>query len=99
MIVFGYAIDSKYEASGEFRVKVRIPAVHGPMDQLEYRGKRVTNYTPDSDLPFYASLILPHLPSRGEVVAVATTGDAPSTWLVLGYTGAQYSPQSSTTGR
>lgn len=91
MIVYGIVVDSKYEASGEFLVKVRVPSIHGPVDQKEYRGRRVHTYTPDSDLPYYHSLLLPHVPAYGEIVAIASTGDSSSNWLVLGYTGASYS--------
>lgn len=90
MIVYGYVIDSKYEASGEFKIRVRIPSIHGPVTQKEYRGQRVRNYVFDDDIPYCSSLLLPHVPSWGEVVAVATTGDSSSNWLVLGYTGASY---------
>jgi len=90
MIVYGYAIDSKYESSGEFKIKVRIPSIHGPMTQKEYKGSRVRNYVSDEDLPYFASLILPHEPVNGEILAIATTGDSPSNWLVLGYTGSSY---------
>lgn len=90
MIIFGYALDSRYESSGEFKVKVRIPSIHGPMDQREYKGHRVRTYTPDSELPYVSSLLLPHLPASGDVVAIASTGDTSSNWLVLGFTGASY---------
>lgn len=90
MIVYGYVLDSKYEASGEFKIKVRIPAIHGPMDLKEYKGQRVRNYVSDSDVPFCTSLILPHEPAYGDVVAVSTTGDSASDWLVLGYTGGSF---------
>ena len=90
MIVYGYVLDSRYEASGEFMMKVRIPAIHGPMNQKDYRGQRVRNYVPDSEIPFYSSLILPHEPAFGDVVAIATTGDSSSNWLVLGYTGGSF---------
>lgn len=91
MIVYGYVLDSKYEESGEFKVKVRIPSIHGPMNQKEYKGQRIHTYVADKNIPYFSSLLLPHVPSSGEVVALASTNDTANNWLVIGYTGASYS--------
>lgn len=90
MIVYGYAKDYHYTNDGTLMIKVRIPSIHGAYSQQEYQGKRVRNYTQDVDLPYYPSLLLPHLPSEGEVVALASTDDKTSDFLVLGLTGGFY---------
>ena len=92
MIVYGYAKNYKYASSGDFYVQVRLPNIHGPYSQKEYNGKKVKNYTLDKDLPWYPSVILPHYPNDGEVVVLLSTSDASTEWLVIGLTGAQYSP-------
>ena len=68
MIVYGYAKSYKYSGDGTLQIQVRIPTIHGPMDTKEYRGLVARNYVRDEDLPYYSSLLLPHLPAEGEVV-------------------------------
>ena len=90
MIIYGYAIEYMYAGSGELKIKVRIPNIHGPYDQREYKGQKVKNYTSDEDLPWYSSILLPQLPNTGEVVALASTNEANNDWIVIGLTGGQY---------
>ena len=90
MIVNGYVKDYKYAGDGTLLVQVRIPSIHGPMNQREYNGQQVRSYTLDKDLPFYPSLLLPHLPIEGEVVALTTTNTSSSEFMVLGLTGGSY---------
>lgn len=90
MIVNGYVKDYKYAGDGTLLIKVRIPSIHGPMSQREYNGKQVRGYVTDNDLPYYPSLLLPHLPNSGEVVALTSTNDKNSQFLVLGLTGGAY---------
>lgn len=90
MITFGYAKGCQYAGDGTLQVKVRIPSVHGPYTQKDYSGQRVRNYTADADLPWVPSVLLPHLPQEGEVVAVASLTDGKSSFLVLGLTGGSY---------
>lgn len=90
MITFGYAKGYQYTGDGTLQIKVRIPSVHGPYTQNEYKGQHVRNYTLDADLPWVASLLLPHLPQEGEVVAIAALDDGKSTFLVIGLTGGSY---------
>lgn len=90
MITYGYAKDYMYRNDGTLLVKVRIPSVHGAYSEKDYNGKTVRNYTYDKDLPYYPSLILPHLPNEGEVVAVSSIDDSNSSFLVLGLTGGFY---------
>lgn len=93
MIVYGYAIEYSYAGTGQLMIKVRIPNIHGPYNQREYRGQKVKNYTSDENLPWYPSLLLPHLPNNGEVVALLQVSDSTSSdFLVIGLTGGQYSP-------
>lgn len=90
MIVNGYVKDYMYSGDGTLLIKVRIPIIHGPMNQREYSGNHVRNYVLDTDLPYYPSLLLPHLPTEGEVVALAATNNNNSEFVVLGLTGGSY---------
>lgn len=91
MVTYGYAKDTRYTGDGTLLVKVRIPSIHGPNSQKEYKGKSVRNYTFDADLPYYPSLLLPHLPTTDEVVALLATNDSNNQFLVIGLTGGRYS--------
>lgn len=90
MVVYGYAKDYKYSGDGTLQIRVRIPNVHGPYNRSEYKGQVPRNYTYDADLPYYPSLLLPHLPSEGEVVALTSLDTTSSNWLVIGLTGGSY---------
>ena len=91
MITFGYVKDTRYTGDGTLMIKVRIPSMHGPNSLKEYKGKPVRNYVYDDDLPYYPSLLLPHLPTTDEVVALSTTDDSTNQFIVLGLTGGRYS--------
>lgn len=97
MIVYGYVKDFKYSGDGTMQIQVRIPNAHGAYHLSDYNGKRVRNYTPDEDLPWYPSLLLPHEPSEGEVVALASLDKSSSDWLVIGLTGGAYNAGSTNT--
>lgn len=90
MIVNGYVKDYKYAGDGTLLVRVRIPSIHGPVNQREYNGQQVRSYTRDIDLPYYPSLLLPHLPIEGEVVALITPNEKSSEFMVIGLTGGSY---------
>ena len=90
MIVNGYVKDYKYAGDGTLLIKVRIPSIHGPVNQREYKGAQVRNYVTDENLPYYPALIPPHLPNDGEVVALMSTNDKNSKFIVLGLTGGAY---------
>lgn len=90
MIVYGYVKDHYYANDGTLMIKVRIPSIHGAYSQLEYQGKKIKNYVLDNDLPYYPSLLLPNLPNEGEVVALSSTDNTSSNFLVLGLTGGFY---------
>lgn len=90
MVVNGYCMGYKYAGDGTLMLQVRIPSIHGPMSQYEYGGKTVRNYTEDSDLPWYQSLLLPHLPAVGEVIALISTNNKNSEFIALGLTGGSY---------
>ncbi len=90
MVVYGYAKDVMYAGDGTMRVQVRIPNVHGAYSLSDYKGKKVRNYTSDADLPWYPSLLLPHEPTEGEVVALCSLDKSSSSWLVIGLTGGSY---------
>lgn len=99
MIVYGYAKDYKYSGDGTLLVRVRIPSIHGPIDQKEYKGQPVRQYVLDQDLPYYPSVLLPHLPRDGEVVALSTMkGDNSGEFLILGLTGGSYYKNSTNRG-
>lgn len=90
MITFGYAKDYCYTGDGTLMIQVRIPSIHGPYRQVNYNGAAIRNYTQDKDLPYYQSILLPHIPNEGEVVALASMNSSNSTWLVIGCTGGSY---------
>jgi len=90
MIVLGYVKDYQYTSDGTLTLQVRIPAIHGPYKLSEYKGKTVHNYVRDNDLPFYPSLLLPHLPVEGEVVALSSMNEDTTHFIVIGLTGGSY---------
>lgn len=90
MIVYGYAKGYKYTGDGTLLVRVRIPSIHGAYDQKQYKGKTIRNYVRDDHLPYYESLLMPHLPAEGEVVALMSTNDKNSEFIVIGLTGGSY---------
>ena len=90
MITYGYAKKYMYTGDGTLLIQVRIPSIHGPYSQTEYGGQLVRNYVRDEELPFYKSLLLPHLPTEGEVVALTATDSANTDFLILGLTGGSY---------
>ena len=90
MIVYGYARQTMYSGTGEFLVRVRIPNIHGPIDKRDYQGQKIKNYVEDSDLPWYPALLMPHIPTTNEVVALLSTNSANTEFLVIGLTGGQY---------
>lgn len=90
MITYGYAKDYMYTGDGTLMVKVRIPSIHGPYNQSDAKGRTIKNYILDKDLPYYQSILLPHLPNEGEVVALASIDESTSTLIVIGLTGGSY---------
>jgi len=90
MVINGYVKSYKYAGDGTLLIQVRIPTIHGPMDPKEYRGSAARNYVQDSDLPYYPSLLLPHLPAEGEVVMLLSKNDKTSEFIVIGLTGGSY---------
>lgn len=90
MFTYGYAKDYYYANDGTLQIKVRIPSIHGAYKQTDYRGKSIKNYTLDKDLPYYPSLLLPHLPTEGEVVVLLSSNNSRSDLLVIGLTGGSY---------
>lgn len=90
MITYGYAKDYFYNGSGTLYIRVRIPSIHGPYTQLDYQGQTGRNYVQDQNLPYYQSLLLPHLPNDGEVVAVSSLDESNNQFLVIGLTGGSY---------
>jgi hypothetical protein len=90
MITYGYAKQYYYTNDGTLNIQVRIPSVHGPYSQKEYKGSTVRNYTLDKDLPYYTSLLLDRLPNEGDVVALISTNSSNTEFLVIGLTGGSY---------
>lgn len=94
MIVYGYVKEYMYTGDGTLMIKTRIPQIHGPMDQREYNGQQVRGYVRDEDLPWYPSVLLPHLPNEGEVVMLTSTSESSSSsFAILGLTGGSYIAQ------
>ena len=89
-LMYGYAIDYKYGGDGNLYIRTRIPSVHGPLNQSEYKGKQVRRYVVDGDLPYYPSILLPHLPNYGEVVALMSKDPDVSGFRVIGIMGGSY---------
>ena len=90
MIAYGYAKGYQYTNDGTLLIQVRMPAVHGAFDKSAYRGQTIHNYVKDEDLPWLPSLLLPHLPTDGEVVALTSINNADNEFLVIGLTGGSY---------
>ena len=90
MIVYGYAKDYFYTGDGTLMVRTRIPQIHGAYQQSDYHGKLPRNYTLDDNLPYYPSVLLPHLPNEGEVLALVSVNDANTEFLILWLTGGSY---------
>lgn len=90
MIVYGYVKQYQYTNDSTLVIQVRIPSIHGPYKQTDAKGKKIRNYTRDEDLPFYPSLLLPHLPNEGEVVALSSMDSSENDFLILGLTGGSY---------
>lgn len=90
MITYGYAKGYQYTNDGTLMVQVRIPTIHGAWDQSSYRGRTVHNYVLDSDLPWFQSILLPHLPNDGDVVALSSINSADNEFLIIGLTGGSY---------
>ena len=91
MITLGYAITYRYAANGTTEVQVRIPNVHGPMNKSEYQGKTANGYVEEKDLPYFMSVIMPHMPSYGDVVVLEAVSENKHRWVVIGMTGGNYS--------
>lgn len=90
MITYGFVKDTRYAGDGTLMIRVRIPTIHGAYDKSEYNGKTMRNYTADMNLPWYPSLLLPHMPVEGEVVALSSLDKTSSNWLVIGLTGGSH---------
>lgn len=87
MIIYGFALDYRYAGDGTLLIKTRIPAIHGPFKQVSTKG----TYTRDEDLPWLNSVLLPHLPSNGDVVMLASTNTSKSAdYVCIGLTGGSY---------
>ena len=91
MILLGYAIKYRYADNGTTEIQVRIPNIHGPMNKSEYQGKTAKGYVDEKDLPYYMSVIMPHMPSYGDVVVLESVSDNANRWVVIGLTGGNYS--------
>lgn len=90
MLVYGYAKDYRYDGQGTLYVRVRIPSIHGPYVQQNAQGKKLRNYVIDQDLPYYPSVLLPHLPNEGEVVALMSHDNTSNQFIIIGLTGGSY---------
>lgn len=90
MIIFGYAKQYTYSGDGTLQIQVRIPSIHGPYRQEDSNGRQVKTYTRDQDLPYYPSLLLPHLPNDGDVVAISSMDTTANQWIIIGLTGGSY---------
>lgn len=90
LIVYGYSKGFKYSGDGTLLIKTRIPSIHGPYSKSDYRGSQIRNYVRDVDLPYYPSILLPHLPNEGEVVVLTSVDNTPNQLLIIGITGGSY---------
>lgn len=86
-MIYGFAKDYTYDGDGTLKVKVRIPAIHGPYRQEMSKQK----YTLDKDLPWYTSLLMPNFPNEGDVVVLeSVTSSNNSQFIIIGMTGGNY---------
>lgn len=90
MVIYGYVKNYRYTGDGTLYIQARIPVIHGPYYQSDYKGRRIHNYVDDKDLPYYPSLLLPHLPVDGEVCVLQSISDTSSEFIVIGLTGGSY---------
>ena len=90
ILIYGYAKDYMYSNDGTLMIRTRIPSIHGPYKRTDAKGKVIRNYVDDSELPYYPSLLLPHLPNEGEVVCLSEMDNNSSEWIVIGLTGGNY---------
>lgn len=90
MTTYGYCKGYYYAGDGNLMVKVRIPSIHGPYKISQAVGHTLRTYVQDEDLPYYPSLLLPHLPNDGDVVAVMSLDVGKSNMIVIGLTGASF---------
>ena len=87
MLIYGFAKDFQYTNDGTYKIKVRIPAIHGPYRQTV----ECKTYTKDEDLPWYTSVLLPVSPKEGDVVMLSSVSESKSSQLVvIGLTGGNY---------
>lgn len=91
MTTFGFAKGYMYTGDGTLYIRVRIPSIHGPYKTNDYNGAQVRNYVRDENLPYYPSVLLPHLPNEGDVVAITSLDGANNQFMVIGLTGGNYS--------
>lgn len=98
MITYGWAKGYMYTGDGTLHIKVRIPSVHGPYSQFDYGGRPIRNYVADDDLPWYPSMLLPHMPQEGEIVVISSLDSGNSEFIVLGLTGGSYITPSTNIG-
>lgn len=90
MVVYGYAKQYNYKGDGTLQIQVRIPTIHGPYALQDYRGKQIHGHVDDKDLPWYPSVLLPYLPTDGDVVALLATNAGVNAFIVIGLTGGSY---------
>ena len=90
MVVYGYAKQYQYTNDSTLLVQVRIPSIHGPYSKKDAKGRIIRNYVEDDALPYYPSVLMPHLPNEGEVVALVSTSNSNNSFLVVGLTGVNY---------
>lgn len=90
MITFGYVKQYRYTGDGTLMIQVRVPSIHGPFKRNDANGQIVRNYVEDNDLPYYPSMLLPHLPLDGEVAVISSLDKGNSQFVVLGLTGGSY---------
>ncbi len=87
MIVYGFAKDYNYANDGTLLIKVRIPSIHGPYRQEISKAP----YVQDADLPWVESVLLPHLPTEGDVVMLQSVNPGKgSEYVCVGLTGGSY---------
>lgn len=96
MITYGYVKDYYYSGDGTLQIQVRIPNIHGPYKITDAQGQTIRNYVTDKDLPYYQSVLLPHIPTEGEIVALSSINESNNEFLIIGLTGASYTSTQTT---
>ena len=84
MLTYGIVKDYENRTDSTIWIRVRIPSIHGADDIKLYDGRSIHNYVQDKDLPWYQSVYLPKVPSKGDIVALEALNQSNNEFIVIG---------------